>query len=311
MKKHIKKILTCTLALLMAFVLAGCQSSPEKTPSEQSMTIEHLKGTAVINGEVNKAAVFDFGFLDTMKVMGIDTELALPISSLPNYLSEYKNAVNAGGIKEPDLEALYTFQPDVIVISGRQSDYYDELSKIAPTVYVEVNAETYLEDVKKNTEIAAKIFNAEDAANKAIQDLEAQVEEAKTTVGSTDQKALILLTNDGNISAYGAGSRFGLIHDLLGIPTADSTITVSTHGQSVNYEYIAKINPDILYVVDRTQIVGGTTTTNTTLDNDLVKQTKAYQNQQIISLNPDYWYLSSGGLLSVSEMIKEATAPFK
>ena len=86
---------------------------------------------------------------------------------------------------------------------------------------------------------------------------------------------------------------------------------MSTHGQSVNYEYIAKINPDILYVVDRTQIVGGTTTTNTTLDNDLVKQTKAYQNQQIISLTPDYWYLSSGGLLSVSEMIKEATAPFK
>lgn len=311
MKKHIKKLLTCTLALLMAFILAGCQSTPDQTPSEQSITIEHLKGTAVINGEVKKVAVFDFGFLDTMKVMGIETELALPISSLPDYLSEFKDAVNAGGIKEPDLEALYTFKPDVIIISGRQSDYYEELNKIAPTIYVEVNAETYLEDVKKNTEIAAKIFNADDAADKAIQALETQVEEAKKTVGSTDQKALILLTNDGTISAYGAGSRFGLIHDLLGIPTADSTITVSTHGQSVNYEYIAKINPDILYVVDRTQVVGGTTTTNTTLDNDLVKQTNAYQHQQIINLTPDYWYLSSGGLLSVSEMIKEAVAPFK
>lgn len=311
MKKHIKKVLTCTLALLMAFVLAGCQSPSDQTPSEQSITIEHLKGTASINGKVKKVAVFDFGFLDTMKVMGIETELALPVSSLPDYLSEYENAVNAGGIKEPDLEALYTFKPDVIIISGRQSDYYEELNKIAPTIYVEVNAETYLEDVKKNTEIAAKIFNAEDAADKAIKDLETQVEEAKATVGSTDQKALILLTNDGNISAYGAGSRFGLIHDLLGIPTADSAITVSTHGQSVNYEYIAKINPDILYVVDRTQVVGGTTTANATLDNDLVKQTNAYQNQQIINLTPDYWYLSSGGLLSVSEMIKEAAAPFK
>lgn len=311
MKKHIKKVLTCTLALLMAFVLAGCQSTSDQTSSEQSITIEHLKGTASINGEVNKVAVFDFGFLDTMKVMGIETELALPVSSLPDYLSEYENAVNAGGIKEPDLEALYTFKPDVIIVSGRQSDYYEELNKIAPTIYVEVNAETYLEDVKKNTEIAAKIFNAEDAADKAIKDLETQVEEAKATVGSTDQKALILLTNDGNISAYGAGSRFGLIHDLLGIPTADSAITVSTHGQSVNYEYIAKINPDILYVVDRTQVVGGTTTANATLDNDLVKQTNAYQNQQIINLTPDYWYLSSGGLLSVTEMIKEAAAPFK
>lgn len=311
MKKYMKRIVTGTLALLMAFVLVGCQSAPEKTPSEQSITIEHLKGTTTLNKEVKKAVVFDFGFLDTMKVMGIDTQLALPVASLPDYLSEYKNAVNAGGIKEPDLEALYTFSPDVIIISGRQSDYYDELNKIAPTIYVEVNAETYLEDVKKNTEIAAKIFNVEHAGEKAITDLEAQIEEAKATIGSTDQKALILLTNDGNISAYGAGSRFGLIHDLLGIPTADPAITVSTHGQSVNYEYIAKINPDILYVVDRTQVVSGTTSANATLDNELIRQTNAYQNNKIINLTPDYWYLSSGGLLSVSEMIKEAVAPFK
>lgn len=311
MKKYIKRLLPYTLVLLMTFALLGCQNTKDVKTTNESVTIEHAKGITTINKEVKKAAIFDFGFLDTLKTLGIESEFAIPVESLPDYLSEYKTATNAGGIKEPDLEALFTFEPDVIVISGRQSDYYEELSKIAPTIYVEVNAEHYLDDVKKNAEIAAKIFNVETTAQKAIEELNQQVEEAKTFIHTTKQKALILLTNDGSISAYGAGSRFGLIHDLLGILAADESITVSTHGQSVNYEYIAKINPDILYVVDRTQVVGGNTSSNTVLDNDLVKQTKAFQNNQIVYLTPDYWYLSSGGLQSVSEMIKEAIAPFQ
>jgi len=39
-----------------------------------------------------------------------------------------------------------------------------------------------------------------------------------------------------------------------------------------------------------------------------VKKTTAYKDGKIIYLNPDYWYLSGGGLASVSEMVKEIEA---
>ena len=65
-------------------------------------------------------------------------------------------------------------------------------------------------------------------------------------------KVLILLTNDGSVSVYGSSSRFGMIHDILGCKAADENIESSTHGQSVNFEYIADKNPDIILVIDRT-----------------------------------------------------------
>ncbi len=44
---------------------------------------------------------------------------------------------------------------------------------------------------------------------------------------------------------------------------------------------------------------------NKILENDLIKTTKAYKNNKIISLNPELWYISSGGIVSTTEMLKE------
>ncbi|MCZ4369735.1 hypothetical protein O3Q50_09670 [Enterococcus lactis] len=44
--------------------------------------------------------------------------------------------------------------------------------------------------------------------------------------------------NEGQLSAYGSGSRFGFIHDLFGFEQTDDQIEASTHGQSVSYEYV-------------------------------------------------------------------------
>ncbi|MFV0396279.1 MAG: siderophore ABC transporter substrate-binding protein [Coprobacillaceae bacterium] len=310
-----KKLTTLLLAVLMV-VLVGCSNNDSKEEDttkkeDEVITIKHAKGTTEINGEVKKAAVFDFGVLDSMEALDVDVEVALPVDNLPEYLNSFEGSTSAGGIKEPDMEALYTFEPDVIFISGRQSDYYDELSDIAPTIYVEINADTYMDDFKENTLNVAKIFGKEDAANKKIEAIEKEVEDAKEITEASDDKALVILTNDGSISAYGKGSRFGIVHDVLNVKTSDENIEVSTHGQTVNYEYISENNPDILFVVDRTQVVGGETEGTSTLDNDLVNGTSAAQNDKIVYLTPDYWYLSGGGLTSVSKMIEETIKPFK
>ncbi len=308
MKKYIKCLTMSLLVAILTFTATGCSNNQKIAETGDTIEIAHTKGNATVNRKAGKVAVFDFGILDIMDNLNIDVEYAIPSDSLPSYLSKYKEAKNVGGIKEPDMEALYTFKPDVIFISGRQESYYEELSKIAPTVYVEVNAATYMQDVEKNTMNVAKIFNKETEAKEKLSSIQKQIDDVKAKTASLERKALIILTNDGNISAYGAGSRFGLIHDTLGFPVVDSTIETSTHGQKINYEYISDKNPDILFVVDRTQAVGGATNTTSILDNDLVKNINAYQTNKVIHLTPDYWYLSTGGLTSVSEMIKEAAS---
>ena len=73
-------------------------------------------------------------------------------------------------------------------------------------------------------------------------------------------------------------------------------------------EYIAEINPDIMYVVDRTAVVGGEKNAAATLDNDLVNGTNAVKNGRVYELSPDVWYLSGGGLQSVSMMADDVAA---
>lgn len=255
-----------------------------------------------------RVAVFDMGILDSMDSLGIKAEYAVPTANLTASLSKYETAVNAGGIKEPDLEAVYEFEPDLIIISGRQNSFYEELSKIAPTWYVDVDYANLIEDFQDTYTTLGKVFGKEEEAKAAIQETLDLAGEAAEKGEAMTEKALILLTNDGSISAYGPGSRFGLIHDVLKVPAADGNVDASTHGASVGFEYIAEINPDILYVVDRTAIVAGTNFASDTLDNDLVKSTNAAKNGKIVYLDPETWYLAGPGLRTFPEMIREAAS---
>src|SRR5699024_3727261 len=120
-----------------------------------------------------------------------------------------------------------------------------------------------------------------------------------------DKSGLIFLANDDKISAYGPSSRFGLIHDVFVVKPIDEDIEASTHCMNVTFEYVSEADPDILYVVDRGAAIGEESSTKVFVENKLMENTKAYKEDNIVYLNPEYWYLSGGGLESVAEMVKE------
>lgn len=305
MKRIIYLVLSATIMLGLFTGCSNDNANLANLSSGTTNTIEHTKGTVEVPAEVKRAVVFDYGILDIMDALEIEAEIATPVSSLPAYLNHYADAISVGSVKEPDLEAIFEFEPDVIYIGGRQQDYYDQLSEIAPTIYVQLNGDTYIDDFKANVGYVAKVFDKESEAEDAINTVDGLIEEVGKLTEQSDDKAMVLLTNDGSISVYGVGSRFGIVHDVLGAKVADENVEVSTHGQSVNYEYIADKNPDLIFVIDRTLVVGGTNTAGTILDNDLVNNTNAALNHKIISLNPDIWYLSGGGITSINMMITD------
>ena len=47
------------------------------------------------------------------------------------------------------MEKIFELNPDLIIISGRQADYYEELSKIAPTINLSIDNKNYLESFEK------------------------------------------------------------------------------------------------------------------------------------------------------------------
>ncbi|MGE6603050.1 siderophore ABC transporter substrate-binding protein [Lysinibacillus fusiformis] len=334
------KLITVLMAMML-LVLAACGSkdeakeedkgtSTDKPAEEQNeassaypltipgSTIEGRDGNTTFE-EVKldkipeKVVVFDNGFLDTLDALGVNPT-AVVQDSLPSYLSKYKDStyVNAGTLFEPDYEKLSEINPDIIFISGRASAAYAELSKIAPTVYIGVDNKNFLESFKANTELAGKIFGKEKAAADAISAYEAKVEEVKGKATASEEKALIVLGSEGALSAYGSGSRFGVIHDVFGVKAADEKVKVGTHGDNVSFEYVRETNPDILFVVDRDAVVNenGESGTKAAIENEIVSATNAVKNGKVFYLDPEVWYLSGGGLQSETLKVEDVLKAF-
>ena len=121
-----------------------------------------------------------------------------------------------------------------------------------------------------------------------------------------NRTALLVLVNESKISAFGDGSRYGMVYQKFGFKPADSNIKSSTHGMSVSFEYILDKNPDYLFVVDRTAAVTDkVNNAQTVLDNDIIKQTKAFKNKHIVYLDAANWYLAFGGLESMEIIAAE------
>src|SRR5699024_6711525 len=64
---------------------------------------------------------------------------------------------------EPDYEAINALEPDLIIVSGRSSDSYPEMSKIAPTIDLTFDSEKeHLETFRERHEILGRVFQVED-----------------------------------------------------------------------------------------------------------------------------------------------------
>jgi iron complex transport system substrate-binding protein len=316
-----KKLRFISIMFTLIFLLAACGGSTEeaskssgsegeKTEEEvKEVTITHKYGEVTIEKNPKKVVVFDFGVLDALDTLGVEIT-GLPQAIVPKTLEKYAGSeyTNLGSLKEPDFEALHELQPDVIFISSRQAELYDQFAEIAPTVFVEVDYTNYMSSLEKNFKLLAEVFEKEDALDTKMNELKASIEALNKEASASDSKALILLANEGKVSAFGQGSRYGFVHDVFGFKAVDENLEVAQHGQSVTFEYILEKNPDVLFVIDRSAAIGGEIGAKDTIENELVKKTNAYKNGKIIYLDAVNWYIAGNGITSTQSMVDEVKA---
>lgn len=273
----------------------------------ETITINHDLGTTDVKVNPEKVVVFDYGILDGLQNLGVEVLGTAKSSTLPEFLSKYKDEkyLDLGSLKEPNMEKIFESKPDLIIISGRMESYYEELNKIAPTVYMALDNTKYMESFEKNMITLGQIFNKEKQVEKEIKEVKASIEDVKKVAEEKKVNALITLANDGAFSVYGEGSRFGIIHGEFGIEAVDKTIQTSTHGQKASFEYVVEKNPDYIFVVDRSAVVGGESSAKEMFNNELIKKTDAYKNDRIIYLDAEIWYTANGGFDSTKMMVEE------
>jgi len=94
-------------------------------------------------------------------------------------------------------------------------------------------------------------------------------------------------------------------NNLFGFKEAQDGLDTARHGQAVSNEFIQKVNPDYLFIIDRSAVVNKSATNKEAIENVLIKETTAFKNNKIIYLDPEAWYLSGEGATSFGIMVNE------
>ncbi|OCF93866.1 hypothetical protein A9G17_12445 [Gilliamella sp. wkB7] len=296
-----KKLLLSSLAALV-LGLTGCQSSMTVTTDNNQ--------SVVVPKSPSKVVVMNYGALDTLDALGKGSIVAgAPLSVLPSYLEQYKNAniADTGNMKEPSIDAIKQAKPQLIIIDGRQASRTQELSKIAPVINLSVDAKNYLESTKKHINLLADITGTEKNASNLIQALDVKITNAQSVAQSSHKKAIVAIHNDDKLILINASSSAALIHDVLKVKRAvPFFIQPVNNGERpkptfIDNNYVSDVKPDIIYVVDRSKAIGQTAMKEDFFDAKVLAESKT----EVVYLTPDLWYLSGGGAESLDRQIDE------
>ena len=306
-------------AILGIFVLAACTDGPNtitRPDAEAYVTVTHRSGTTDVPFNPQNIAVFDMAILDSLATLGLSERvIGMPQNAIVYLVSEFQDAdvANFGTLHDPNMEMMARYDIDLIIISGRARPYFDELSELAPTIDLGLDIADMAGSFLSNHRALGEIFGIEEAVEANLSDILALFDEATALSAQLeDEKALIIMYNDGDFQAFGPGGRFGIIHDVFGVPYVDGGVGLNAegnhvnHGMTVNNEYIYAVDPAIIFVIDRNYTLSGSDPAlhQSGFGNAIIDLTTAGRNRHIFDLNPEVYYIAPGGLQSMRGQVQ-------
>lgn len=252
-----KSMLKTIIAMCMAsMIFVGCASTSTEKEESKTITVTDVRGTVEI--PTNPERIVDLsGNSDILsilgyKVTGTANSDAYDYTKFPTYLEETLKGATIVGYNMQDtmdVEAIMNLNPDLIVISTVQEKMYDQLTEIAPTVMIKLEALNWKEDLKA----FAKVFSKEEAANTWIENYDKKSKEVGNEIKKaygTDTTYLSFLASAGQFYIFdGAGFGSVLYEDMglakpAGMPEqSDISLPV------VNYEGLASIKSDYIFLI--------------------------------------------------------------
>ena len=257
MKKNILK--TLVVSCLAAMMLVGCgtnSGSNNDKSSEKKVTVTDVRGEVEI--PANPERIVDLsGNSDILsilgyKVVGTANSDAYDYTKFPTYLEETLKGAEILGYSMQDtmdVEAVMNLNPDLIVISTVQEKMYDQLSEIAPTVIIQLEALNWKDDVKA----FAKVFNKEDVANKWLADYEAKAKKAGDKIKAEygeNTTYLSFLASGGQFFIFDGAGFGSVLYEDMGLAKPEGMPEQSDISLPVvTYEGLASIKSDYIFLI--------------------------------------------------------------
>jgi len=320
MKISFSKVLGILL-LLTVCILAGCSDS-EKTQAvnsaesaeqnSESYTVQHVMGSTNIPSTPEKIVVLTNEGTEALLALGIKPVGAVSSwSGEPWYehIADQMDGVEVVGQESAvDLEAIAKLKPDLIIGNKkRQEADYENLSKIAPTVF----AETLTGQWKNNFSLYAQAVNAVNKGEEVLENYDAHIQETKEALGDvTNQSVSVVRFLSGTSRIYYTDSFSGVILKELGFNRVEEQADLFTEDNQmaieVGKELIPQMDGDLLFYFTYlpTGDDSATATEAEWTSDPLWKNLEAVKNGKVMSVRDDVWN-TAGGILAAQKMLVE------
>ncbi len=269
MKK--KALSTLLAAALAAALLAGCGTSAEtrEEAAEEASAEEEAaeEETAAAAGETEYPITITDSYGE---IVTVESEPMRVISVAPNltetmfridagdklvgrseycdYPDEALEIESVGSIYEPDIEAIVSLEPDLVIVSTHFDEEntvkLEELGISVVTLY----EEDEMEGVYGMIETLGEIMNRQEAAAECVAEMQDIIAEVEETVAGQEHPTAYYVVGFGEYGEFTAGGDT-FTGQMLTMAGADN-IAQDVSGWSITTEEIIEADPDIILTAD-------------------------------------------------------------
>ena len=301
--------------------------------NQQFVTVEYFDAAGVAHQPTvlqnpTSVAIFEWSVLDILYSVGwentgIETLIIPNTATLPDevaWFGEQDFVIRGGTLHYVNWDVLDLVQPELVVLGTRSFAH----NAAGETTSAEVRAELHTHaneaypdtafvrltqnsansdlanDMRHNVYVLQQIFpNIADDLQAHLDDSLARLEYVGQRVRESEATALFVMVWADRMSFFLPNSRFHMIYDEFGFssPTEELPQWGDQHGFDARAEFILSVNPDVLLVLDRTDMdspTGGVGIANFMADS-IIQNTAAAQNGHIYVLRGNSWYTVTGG----------------
>lgn len=252
-----------TLLLAPALLAAGCASGSgasagdaDAAGSGETRTVEHAAGTTEVPADPQRIVtttdqnallpLLELGVTPVGSAGLLDTDGSTTFRRTEGF--DTGGVEFTGAYGEPNLEAVTALDPDLIVGYEFDEDFYDDLSRIAPTVLVQI-FDRPLDEALLDF---ADLVGERERAEQLQADYEDRIAALREELGARTDTLSVSVISAGDPGTFyrgDVGQAVGTVMDDLGLPRVEAQ-AADTGDDAYSLEQLGARDADVVLVLD-------------------------------------------------------------
>ena len=278
--------------------------APDEESTPETRLVAHAMGETEVPANPQRVVVLDTGELDNTLALGVKPVggAVADAQEYQEYLADQLDGITeTGGVSEPNLEAIVALQPDLILGSKQRHEaVYEQLSAIAPTVFVESLRVPWQDNFRLHAEALGRTAEAE----QMLAEYNDHVAETRSALGDQAETTVsIIRFRPGQVRLYLKNSFIGYILQDVGLPRPPSQ-AVDDFATEISLEQIAAVDAGYIFLTgyntDDSELA-------TFLGSQLWTTLNAVKADRVSPVNDDTW-ISGLGIQAAHHVLDDLPA---